>query len=114
MIARAIVLSFLVALLCLLILSSRLARGLALDLPNERSLHERPVPRTGGIAVLAGAAMALGLGGAAAWLPIALALALAALSLLDELERVVDIEFGIGQILAQQLPDGSRRPHRLR
>src|SRR5213079_1080924 len=41
--------------------------------------------RTGGIAVLAGAAMALGLGGAAAWLPLTLALALAALSLLDDI-----------------------------
>jgi len=42
------------------------ARGywLALDIPNERSLHTRPTPRTGGIAILLGA----GTGLLAAWL----------------------------------------------
>src|SRR5258708_13735135 len=33
-------------------------RGLPLDKPNERSLHVVPVPRTGGIAVIAGIAAA--------------------------------------------------------
>jgi len=33
------------------------ARRLALDAPNERSLHEHPVPRTGGIAIAAGVAI---------------------------------------------------------
>ena len=33
---------------------SRWAAGLALDHPNERSLHSRPVPRTGGICVVVG------------------------------------------------------------
>ena len=32
----------------------RLARGRVLDLPNERSSHDRPVPRGGGVAILAG------------------------------------------------------------
>ena len=34
-----------------LLISDRL-RGLAIDLPNERSLHDRPTPRTGGIAII--------------------------------------------------------------
>ena len=57
----------------------------ALDRPNERSLHERPVPRTGGVAVLTGGAVALAFGAAPLWLPLVLAAALAALSLADDL-----------------------------
>lgn len=45
-----------VALLVTSILRSRLAARFALDTPNERSLHSQPVPRTGGIGVLAGLA----------------------------------------------------------
>jgi UDP-N-acetylmuramyl pentapeptide phosphotransferase/UDP-N-acetylglucosamine-1-phosphate transferase len=60
----------------------------ALDRPNERSLHERPVPRTGGIAVLAGAALSLAFGATALWLPLALAAALAALSFADDLRSL--------------------------
>jgi len=60
----------------------------ALDEPNARSLHERPVPRTGGIAVLLGAAVALGFGAAPLWLPMALALALAVVSFLDDLRGI--------------------------
>lgn len=37
-----------------LLLSPRF-RGLAVDLPNERSLHKTPTPRTGGLGILAGA-----------------------------------------------------------
>ena len=85
MIAQAVVISFLVSLSCLLALLSCFGRGFALDLPNERSLHERPVPRTGGIAVLAGGAASLFLGSGSLWLPMTLAFALAALSLLDDL-----------------------------
>src|SRR5436189_286099 len=51
-------LSFAVTFAALKLLLARFAR-VALDQPNERSLHERPVPRTGGIAVLAGAAISL-------------------------------------------------------
>src|SRR6266446_3460564 len=32
----------------------RAPHGLPLDVPNERSLHARPVPRSGGIAMMAG------------------------------------------------------------
>ena len=38
------------------ILSHTRGRWLALDIPNRRSLHSRPTPRTGGLAILAGAA----------------------------------------------------------
>ncbi len=60
----------------------------ALDQPNERSLHHRPVPRTGGIAVLIGAAAGLALGAPELWRPLALALALAMLSFFDDLRGV--------------------------
>jgi len=60
--------------------------AIALDRPNARSLHTRPVPRTGGLAILAGIAAGLAL---APWVPSvailgALAL-LAAVSFLDDL-----------------------------
>ena len=64
------------------------ARVLPMDVPNPRSLHERPVPRTGGLAVLLGLAagvLAGGLpsGGHAAWVAGAVAGAAAA-SFLDD------------------------------
>jgi UDP-GlcNAc:undecaprenyl-phosphate/decaprenyl-phosphate GlcNAc-1-phosphate transferase len=65
------------------LLFPRIARAL-LDHPNERSLHARPVPRTGGIALAAGlAAAAAAAGRLPAWLVIALALA--AFSFVDDL-----------------------------
>src|SRR5687767_10573025 len=83
MLAAAAVLSFFVAFVALRVLLSRFGR-LALDHPNERSLHERPVPRTGGIALLAGTAVSLAFGGAGMWLPLLLAFALAVVSFLDD------------------------------
>lgn len=41
------------------ILSRTRGRWLAVDIPNDRSLHTRPTPRTGGLAILAGAAAGL-------------------------------------------------------
>jgi UDP-N-acetylmuramyl pentapeptide phosphotransferase/UDP-N-acetylglucosamine-1-phosphate transferase len=81
--------SFVVAFIVVQVLLSRFAR-FALDQPNERSLHERPVPRTGGIAVLAGASMALAFGAGAGelWLPLLLALLLAAVSFADDLHTL--------------------------
>jgi UDP-N-acetylmuramyl pentapeptide phosphotransferase/UDP-N-acetylglucosamine-1-phosphate transferase len=76
--------SFVVAWAAGRLLASRL-RSVALDQPNARSLHERPVPRTGGIAILLGAALALELGGGELWPLMAMALALAAVSFLDDL-----------------------------
>jgi UDP-N-acetylmuramyl pentapeptide phosphotransferase/UDP-N-acetylglucosamine-1-phosphate transferase len=84
MLGGAAILSFMVAFAVLRILLSRFGR-FALDEPNARSLHERPVPRTGGIALLAGAAMALFFGGLPLWAPLLAALALAAVSFLDDL-----------------------------
>lgn len=77
-------LAFAVAFLLLLILVRWLGH-VGLDRPNDRSLHERPVPRTGGLAILAALGVALSLGALAAWPALILALLLAAVSLLDDL-----------------------------
>jgi len=79
--------AFVVAWVLLRLLLSRYAH-VALDRPNERSLHERPVPRTGGIALLLGSAVSLAAGAAAHWLLLLLTLALAVLSLLDDLRSL--------------------------
>jgi len=84
MLAAVAVLSFVVAFAATRVLLTRFGR-LALDRPNERSLHQSPVPRTGGIAVLAGAAVALAFGAAELWLPLVLAVALALVSFFDDL-----------------------------
>ena len=78
------VLSFAVAFVVLRVLLSRFGR-FALDRPNERSLHVSPVPRSGGIALLAGVFAALPLTGFELWLPAVLALGLAAVSLYDDM-----------------------------
>jgi UDP-N-acetylmuramyl pentapeptide phosphotransferase/UDP-N-acetylglucosamine-1-phosphate transferase len=67
MFAGLAALSFLAAFLLVRLLLSRFAR-FGLDQPNARSLHEAPVPRTGGIAVLSGAALALAFGAGPVWL----------------------------------------------
>jgi UDP-GlcNAc:undecaprenyl-phosphate/decaprenyl-phosphate GlcNAc-1-phosphate transferase len=77
-------LSFLGTFLLIRLLLGRFAR-IALDRPNARSLHERPVPRTGGIALLAGASLALAFGAAVLWLPLSLAAFLALVSFVDDL-----------------------------
>ena len=71
--ALAPIAAFLVALLVARLLLTPAGRRIALDTPNERSLHVRPVPRTGGIAIVAGVAASLVL----AWpgLPVILAAA---------------------------------------
>lgn len=48
--------SFVVAYSLLRLLSSGRALGGVVDRPNERSLHEKPISRTGGLAIMAGAA----------------------------------------------------------
>ena len=85
MLAAVAVLSFVVAYVVLRVLLARFGR-VALDRPNERSLHERPVPRTGGIAVLAGASVAIAFGAGELWLPLAAAGALALVSFVDDLQ----------------------------
>ena len=84
MVAGVAALAFVAAFLLIRILLSRFAR-FALDKPNERSMHENPVPRTGGIAVLAGAAIALASGAEQLWLPALLGLMLAIVSFADDL-----------------------------
>jgi UDP-N-acetylmuramyl pentapeptide phosphotransferase/UDP-N-acetylglucosamine-1-phosphate transferase len=80
------ILSFVVAFAALRIILWRFGRH-ALDQPNERSLHERPVPRTGGIAVLLGTAAAAAFA-PQLWLPMVLALCLAGLSFVDDLRGI--------------------------
>jgi UDP-N-acetylmuramyl pentapeptide phosphotransferase/UDP-N-acetylglucosamine-1-phosphate transferase len=80
----AAALSSVVCLALLFVLVRRLGH-VALDRPNDRSLHERPVPRTGGLAVIAGIATAFALGALELWVPMTLAFLLAALSFLDDL-----------------------------
>lgn len=65
----------------------KLGRRLPHDAPNARSLHDRPIPRIGGIAIAAGiAAAAAWLHFFPAWLAIALALAL--VSFFDDLRSL--------------------------
>ncbi len=78
------IVSFLLSAAVSWLLFSRLGR-FALDQPNARSLHDRPVPRTGGIAVLASAGASLAFGVTGLWLPMVLALALAVVSFIDDL-----------------------------
>jgi UDP-N-acetylmuramyl pentapeptide phosphotransferase/UDP-N-acetylglucosamine-1-phosphate transferase len=80
-------LAFAVAAALAWLLATRFAR-FALDQPNARSLHERPVPRTGGVAVLAGIAAATLAFSSGLWLPLGLALALAVVSLIDDLRAL--------------------------
>ena len=84
MLAVLAVLSFLLSMIVLRILLSRFGR-LALDRPNARSLHQNPVPRTGGIAVFVGCAVVLAFGAAEIWLPLTLAFGLAVVSFVDDL-----------------------------
>lgn len=77
-------LAFATTALVLQVLMMGAHRFLPVDRPNERSLHARPIPRFGGLAMLAGALSALLLSGEALapWLwPVP---ALAAISLLDD------------------------------
>ena len=94
MLAGLAVLSFALALVAVRVLVSRFGR-FAVDHPNERSMHVRPVPRTGGIAVLGGAALCLWFDLSALWLPLVLALGLAVVSFLDDLyDMPVAVRFG--------------------
>jgi phospho-N-acetylmuramoyl-pentapeptide-transferase len=87
MVGGLAVLSFAVTLVGLRLLLTKFGR-FALDRPNERSLHEQPVPRTGGIALLAGALTSAAFGVSALWLPIGLAVALAVVSFMDDLRSL--------------------------
>jgi len=77
--------AFVIALLCVKALISETGRQLALDHPNERSLHERPVPRTGGLAIIAGVGVGWLVGEPGFAITLSLAAGLAVLSFLDDL-----------------------------
>jgi UDP-N-acetylmuramyl pentapeptide phosphotransferase/UDP-N-acetylglucosamine-1-phosphate transferase len=87
MLAALGILSFAVAFATARILVSAFGR-LALDHPNARSLHARPVPRTGGVAVLLGALASAPFAFASLWLVLVLALVLATVSFLDDMHGV--------------------------
>lgn len=77
-------LAFGVTFACLLVLTSPPARQYALDLPNERSMHVAPVPRTGGLAIATGVAASLALYGTGQFAVFWISLALVGLSFLDD------------------------------
>jgi len=83
MLAGIAIVSFLVSFALLRLVLSRFGR-LVLDRPNERSLHQSPVPRTGGIPIVLVAASSLGFGAGPLWLPLSAAVALGVVSLLDD------------------------------
>jgi len=87
--AKTLALPFAVAFILAWILTRSRARALALDEPNERSLHRHPIPRTGGLAIVAGI-VAGWLAPAANVNPIVLVavLALSALSFVDDLRSL--------------------------
>ncbi len=90
---QAALAALVVTLASLWVLLSPFGRRLMLDRPNERSLHARPVPRSGGLAIAAGVAAGTiaGIATGTVDVPAALAVtlgiagALAALSFADDL-----------------------------
>jgi UDP-N-acetylmuramyl pentapeptide phosphotransferase/UDP-N-acetylglucosamine-1-phosphate transferase len=87
MLAQTVVVAFVVSLAAAALLLSRFGRA-ALDRPNERSLHRRPVPRTGGVAMIAGAGCAIALNAGELWPAMLPALVLAAVSFVDDLRSL--------------------------
>ena len=85
MLALAPLAAFFAAVLVARLLLTPAGRRLALDTPNDRSLHAHPVPRTGGLAVVAGVAVACALAQPGVAVTLGAALALAAVSFADDL-----------------------------
>lgn len=83
--------------------------AIALDRPNERSLHSQPIPRVGGLGIMAGALPALLLSGAP-WVLPAAALMLSVVSFADDRKGLpIGMRFGAhfaaaGALLAWGLP----------
>jgi UDP-N-acetylmuramyl pentapeptide phosphotransferase/UDP-N-acetylglucosamine-1-phosphate transferase len=100
-VAGALVAFLAVGILVRLLSSQALAR-LALDVPNERSLHGAPTPRTGGIGLFLGAAVAWLLtgGGALGYLAL-LAGAISAIFLIDDVRSLsVGVRFTVQFVAA--------------
>ena len=76
-------LSFAVSFLLLRLLLLPVTQRWFLDLPNHRSLHASPVPRSGGLAIVPGALLGMLVGGGAG-LAVSLAAALMLVSVLDD------------------------------
>jgi len=101
--------SFALALLTSLLLSSRYSPFKVMDAPNERSLHVMPTPRSGGLGILVGTAAGWTLLCVnAPWFPvmgwiIAAASAIAVLSLLDDILGLSPITRFIVHALAASL-----------
>ncbi|HET9114361.1 MAG TPA: glycosyltransferase family 4 protein [Burkholderiales bacterium] len=81
----AVLLALMISVLAVRLFSGSYAARLAMDLPNQRSLHTVPIPRTGGLGVATGVACGWALAGAALPVPVwAGAAALIAVSFLDD------------------------------
>jgi len=77
--------AFVIAFLSLRVLVSDFGRRLVLDRPNERSLHQHPVPRTGGLAIIGGVGAGCVVGAPGFGMTLGLAAALAVISFLDDI-----------------------------
>lgn len=74
--------------------------AIALDLPNERSLHTRPVPRIGGIGIVLGALVPLGFSGVPG-IVAGLAAGLAGMSFVDDRRGLpISVRFGAHLVAA--------------
>jgi len=102
--------AFAVALVGAWLLLTPAGRRIALDTPNERSLHERPVPRTGGIAIAAGVGAACLLHWPGFGALLASAAALAAVSFADDL-RQLPVAVRLGAHLAAAAAALALEPH---
>ena len=93
--------AFAVSFIVLRWMLARASHLLPLDHPNDRSLHSQPIPRTGGIAILAGITGASLVLWPAAWLWVAAAVLLAAFSFVDDWRGLsVGIRFATHFLLA--------------
>ena len=81
----AVLLALIISVLAVRLFSGSYAARLAMDMPNQRSLHTAPIPRTGGLGVATGVACGWALAGAALPVPVwAGAAALILVSFLDD------------------------------
>ena len=88
MIHYAPLVSILVTLALAFVLATGRIGWIVHDIPNERSLHDKPVPRTGGIALMAGALSGWSLLQFRPWWLVLSALGLFALSLADDVRNL--------------------------
>ncbi len=79
--------------------SDRLA-GLVLDMPNDRSLHDRPTPRTGGIGLMLAVAVSLLVFGAGPRSIVVPAVLLAAVFLIDDVRGLPVLPRFLAQFIA--------------